>query len=76
MQQLSDYFCKSNKQWHYYIPITQCIVSSCQKIICSLAYNAADANEVGIKDSKKYFLPRAKNEKYYLLIDKFLCSTN
>ena len=76
MQQLSDYFCKSNKWWHYYITITQCIVSSCQKIICSPAYNAADGNEVGIKDSEKYFLPRAKNENYYLLIDTFLCLTN
>ena len=34
-----------------------------------LAYYATDDNEVGIKDSKKYFLPREKNENYKLLTD-------
>ena len=34
-----------------------------------LAYDATDDNEAGIKDNKKYFLPRAKIENYNLLID-------
>ena len=34
-----------------------------------LTYYATDDNEVGIKDSKKYFLPREKNENYKLLTD-------
>ena len=34
-----------------------------------LAYYATDDNEVGIKDSKKYFLPGEKNENYNLLTD-------
>ena len=34
-----------------------------------LAYDATDDNEVGIKDNRKYFLPRAKNENYNVLVD-------
>ena len=34
-----------------------------------IVYDATDDNETGIKDNKKYFLPRGKIEHYNVLID-------
>ena len=33
------------------------------------AYDATDDNKADIKDNKTYFLPRARNENYNVLID-------
>ena len=39
------------------------------KILFILAYDATDDNNLGIKNNKKYFLPKAEIKNYNVLID-------
>ena len=70
MEQLSNYFCKSNKNSDndniYKLPS-----ASFQGVrrLFFLAYYATDDNEADTKYNKKYFLPKFKIKDYNVLID-------
>ena len=67
MEQLTNYSCKViNKGTKVY----EILNTSFQVVerLFVLAYVIAN-NEAGIKNNRKYFLPRAQIEKYNLLID-------
>ena len=65
MEQLSNY--SINNETNIY----ELLSASFQgvKRLFVLAYDATDNDEAGIKDNRKYFLPRAKIENYNILID-------
>ena len=60
MEKLSNYSCESNKQWNQHKQTS----ASFQGV--KKSFDFAHANEAGIKDNLKYFLPNAKIENHNL----------
>ena len=71
MEQLSNYSCKKviNKGTNICDLLTAKLQGVRRLFVLAYVINAGAANnEAGIKDSKKYFLPRGKIENYNVLI--------
>ena len=71
MEQLSNYFCKSNNQETNIYELLRASFQGIKRLFIlayAIATNAGN-NEAGIKDNNKYFLPKGKIENYNVLID-------
>ena len=71
MEQLSNYSCKVLNQGTNIYELLSASFQGVKRLFVLDYAIAADAesNEAGIKDNRKYFLPRGNIEIYNLLID-------
>ena len=71
MEQLSDYSCKSNSERKNIYELYIAPFEGVKRLFVLAYFIAANDvnNEVGIKNNKKYFLPRGEINNYNVLID-------
>ena len=72
MEQLSDYSCKSNSERKNIYELYIAPFEGVKRLFVLAYFIAANDvnNEVGIKNNKKYFLPRGEINNYNVLIDR------